>query len=140
MDPSLNYKLPKDPWVIHVRWKADNLGPPRSSHPSAASLGRQSNTDHSTNSPIDADGFADEVDDVSLPPKGSSPNIPCLTTVYTHMTIQLYEMEKGVYLVDFKLDGYENADGLLLEDKEVTSPFPFLDQASDLILALAESD
>lgn len=57
-----------------------------------------------------------------------------------HLDIQLYEMEPGVYLVDFKCAGYETADGMLLEEKEVTSPFPFLDLASKLIIQLAEAD
>jgi len=42
--------------------------------------------------------------------------------------------------VDFKCAGYENADGHLLEEKVTTSPFPFLDLASKLIIQLAEAD
>ena len=57
-----------------------------------------------------------------------------------HMTIQIYEMDPGVYLVDFKCDGYETPDGHMLEEKDVTSPFPFLDLAAKLIMQLAESD
>lgn len=57
-----------------------------------------------------------------------------------HLDIQLYEMESGVYLVDFKCAGYETADGLLVEEKDVTSAFPFLDLASMLIIQLAEAD
>jgi carbon catabolite-derepressing protein kinase len=56
-----------------------------------------------------------------------------------HLDIQLYEMEPGVYLVDFKCAGYE-MDGQLLEEKVATSPFPFLDLASKLIIQLAEAD
>ena len=56
------------------------------------------------------------------------------------MDIQLYEMDSGVYLVDFKVDGYETSDGRLLEDKEVASPFPFLDLAARLIMQLADAD
>lgn len=57
-----------------------------------------------------------------------------------HMDIQIYEMEPGVYLVDFKCSGYETPDGRVLEEKEVTSPFPFLDMAARLIMQLAEAD
>lgn len=57
-----------------------------------------------------------------------------------HLGIQIYEMEQGVYLVDFKCSGYETADGRLLEEKEVMSPFPFLDMAAKLIMQLAEAD
>lgn len=60
--------------------------------------------------------------------------------VAMRMEIQIYEMERGVYLVDFKVDGYETPDGKLLEDKEVTSPFPFLDMAARLIMQLADAD
>ncbi|KAL2132808.1 hypothetical protein VTI74DRAFT_3358 [Chaetomium olivicolor] len=60
--------------------------------------------------------------------------------VAMRMEIQIYEMERGVYLVDFKVDGYETQDGKLLEDKEVTSPFPFLDMAAKLIMQLADAD
>ena len=57
-----------------------------------------------------------------------------------HMDIQIYEMEPGVYLVDFKCSGYETPEGRVLEEKEVTSPFPFLDMAARLIMQLAESE
>jgi carbon catabolite-derepressing protein kinase len=49
-------------------------------------------------------------------------------------------MDQHVYLVDFKCSGYETAQGRLLEEKEVTSPFPFLDMAAKLIMQLAEAD
>lgn len=60
--------------------------------------------------------------------------------VAMHLDIQIYEMEQGVYLVDFKCSGYETAQGTLLEEKEVTSPYPFLDMAARLIMQLAEAD
>jgi carbon catabolite-derepressing protein kinase len=60
--------------------------------------------------------------------------------VALHMDIQIYEMEHGVYLVDFKCSGYETADRRLLDEKDVTSPFPFLDMAAKLIMQLAEAD
>ncbi len=56
------------------------------------------------------------------------------------LDIQIYEMDPGVYLVDFKLDGYETSEGTVLEEKEVTSPFPFLDLAARLIMQLADAD
>ncbi|KAF4124261.1 hypothetical protein GMORB2_5977 [Geosmithia morbida] len=60
--------------------------------------------------------------------------------VAMHLDIQIYEMEQGVYLVDFKCSGYETSEGKLLEEKEVTSPYPFLDMAARLIMQLAEAD
>lgn len=59
--------------------------------------------------------------------------------VAMHLDIQIYEMEQGVYLVDFKCSGYETAHGKMLEEKEVTSPYPFLDMAAKLIMQLAEA-
>ena len=63
-----------------------------------------------------------------------------IPAVAMRMEIQIYEMEPGVFLVDFKVDGYETPDGKLLEDKEVTSPFPFLEMAARLIMQLADAD
>ncbi len=60
--------------------------------------------------------------------------------VAMRMDIQIYEMERGVFLVDFKVDGYETPEGTLLEEKQVTSPFPFLDMAAKLIMQLADAD
>lgn len=60
--------------------------------------------------------------------------------VFMRMEIQIYEMEYGVYLVDFKCSGYEKQDGTMLEEKNVMSPFPFLDMAARLIMQLAEAD
>jgi carbon catabolite-derepressing protein kinase len=57
-----------------------------------------------------------------------------------HLEIQIFEMEQGVYLVDFKCSGYETPEGKLLEEKDITSPFPFLDMAARLIMQLAEAD
>lgn len=56
------------------------------------------------------------------------------------MEVQIYEMEQSVYLVDFKVDGYETPEGNLVEEKEATSPFPFLDMAARLIMQLADAD
>lgn len=60
--------------------------------------------------------------------------------VWMRMEIQIYEMEPTVYLVDFKCSGYERMDGTMLEEKDVMSPFPFLDMAAKLIMQLAEAD
>lgn len=60
--------------------------------------------------------------------------------VWMRMEIQVYEMEPTVYLVDFKCSGYERADGTMLEEKDIMSPFPFLDMAASLIMQLAEAD
>ncbi|KAL3427105.1 hypothetical protein PVAG01_00614 [Phlyctema vagabunda] len=134
------YQLPADPWVLKVRWRKDGMYPPGtvppgSTHSSSIDLRRQSIAS------LSSTGGSVPAQDVSSPPKASNqaagqPN----DIVVMHLDIQLYEMEAGVYLVDFKCAGYETADGKLLEEKDVTSPFPFLDLASKLIIQLAEAD
>ena len=110
-------------------------------------------------------------------------------SVYVYLTIQLYTIEHGFFLVDFKCAGYENlvrkvfkevrdyvgkekvedgtrevwrrlrtgeafpenhadiidreelvGQGRATTEKRTTSPFPFLDVASGLIIQLAEGD
>lgn len=140
LDPTAHYKLPADPWVLRVRWKKDGMYPPGvvppgSTHSSMLDLRRQSVTSLSSASSHPS------VDHVSSPPKPSpSHGKERIDNVIMHLDIQLYEMEPGVYLVDFKCAGYETADGMLLEEKDITSPFPFLDLASKLIIQLAEAD
>ncbi|TVY31070.1 Sucrose non-fermenting protein kinase [Lachnellula hyalina] len=121
VDPNAPYKLPADPWVLRVRWRKDDLR--RQSLVSLSSVGGGAQAD------------------LSSPPRTANfvPLEP-VESVAMHLDIQLYEMEPGVYLVDFKCAGYETADGMLLEEKDVTSPFPFLDLASKLIIQLAEAD
>lgn len=70
--------------------------------------------------------------------------------VWVFVDIQLYQLEENNYMVDFKCDGYQNvirAEGdsewhpiskrFRNKEKEVTSPYPFLDVASDLVAQLA---
>lgn len=132
------YKLPQDPWVLRVRWRIDGMYPPGtippgSTHSSSIDLRRQSVTS------LSSTGGSVPSQEVSSPPKAAA-NIQPDDGVVMHLDIQLYEMETGVYLVDFKCAGYETPEGALLEEKDVTSPFPFLDLASKLIIQLAEAD
>ncbi|KAK3325190.1 putative serine/threonine protein kinase [Apodospora peruviana] len=112
-DPTKVYKLPADPWHIKIRWTTDKL------------------QKHSV-----ASGLSEYGDAMHLARESGKE----FQVVAMRMEIQIYEMEHGVYLVDFKVDGYETPDGRLLEDKEVTSPFPFLDMAARLIMQLADAD
>ena len=137
VDPDAPYKLPSDPWVLRVRWKKGGMYPPGtippgSTHSSSIDLRRQSIASLSS-----ASGSVPS-QEISSPPRYS--NIDPTESVVMHLDIQLYEMEPGVYLVDFKCAGYETLNGMLLEEKDVTSPFPFLDLASKLIIQLAEAD
>lgn len=136
VDPNTQYKLPADPWVLRVRWKKDGMYPPGtvppgSTHSSTIDLRRQS-----IGSLSSAGGSLPNQE--ASTPKSSKPDP--VESVIMHLDIQLYEMEPGVYLVDFKCAGYETPDGMLVEEKDVTSPFPFLDLASKLIIQLAEAD
>lgn len=139
VDPNTSYVLPADPWVIRVRWKKDGMYPPGtippgSTHSSAIDLRRQSIAS------LSSVGSLLPSQEVSSPPKPVTHRPEAIDSVVMHLDIQLYEMEPGVYLVDFKCAGYENAEGLMLEEKDITSPFPFLDLASKLIIQLAEAD
>ncbi|KAK5987471.1 Sucrose non-fermenting protein kinase 1 [Cladobotryum mycophilum] len=116
-DPTKRYKLPADPWHIQVRWPSTDIQRSAQSSPEA---------EDSTGTPDSFHVFS---------PGNSKKDFVAL-----HMDIQIYEMEQGVYLVDFKCSGYETSEGRLLEEKEVTSPFPFLDRAAKLIMQLAEAD
>lgn len=114
-DPTKVYKLPADPWHIQVRWETEKLR--KGAH----------------------------VPEDLLPENHSSTSIKSgdheYQVVAMRMDIQIYEMaEAGSYLVDFKCDGYETPEGKILEEKQVTSPFPFLDLAARLIMQLADAD
>ncbi|KAH6844964.1 kinase-like domain-containing protein [Chaetomium sp. MPI-CAGE-AT-0009] len=111
-DPRELYKLPADPWHINIRWATDKL-----QKRSVAS------------------GLSEAGANPQVTREGQDVHV-----VAMRMEIQIYEMEPGVFLVDFKVDGYETPEGKLLEDKEVASPFPFLDMAARLIMQLADAD
>ncbi|KAK4152554.1 hypothetical protein C8A00DRAFT_44407 [Chaetomidium leptoderma] len=111
-DPTESYRLPADPWHINIRWATNKLQ-------------KQS---------VDS-GLSEAGADSQVTREGRD-----IQAVAMRMEIQIYEMEPGVFLVDFKVDGYETPDGKLLEDKEVASPFPFLDMAARLIMQLADAD
>ncbi|KAI0594631.1 protein kinase SNF1 [Biscogniauxia sp. FL1348] len=117
-DPCKYYNLPADPWHIVCRWRKDDL---RKTSVSSGSSTAEAASEENT--------FIYSVMDKRQQ-----------DFVWMRMEIQIYEMEFGVYLVDFKCSGYERIDGTLLEEKDVMSPFPFLDMAAKLIMQLAEAD
>ncbi|KAG5934455.1 ATP binding [Claviceps sorghi] len=122
LEPSKRYKLPADPWHIKVRWEASTLKKHMQTLPDGSDKSQT--------------GTPESHHHVSF--AGDSARQKAFQAL--HMDIQIYEMEPGVYLVDFKCSGYETPDGRVLEEKEVTSPFPFLDMAARLIMQLAEAD
>ncbi|KAI0399339.1 protein kinase SNF1 [Xylaria palmicola] len=117
-DPAWYYDLPADPWHITCRWRKDDI------RKESVSAGLSSS--HATS---DENTYVYSVMDRRQQ-----------NFVWMRMEIQIYEMEPTVYLVDFKCAGYERADGTMLEEKDVMSPFPFLDMAAMLIMQLAEAD
>lgn len=137
-------KVPEDPWCIRARWKKSGLYmpgtiPPGSTHSSTNDLRRQSVASLSTSNPGSVHSHETSASpDSAHPPKAPSGSPDQQVTVF--MDIQLYEMDPGCYLVDFKCAGYQNPEGNLVEEKDVTSPFPFLDLACKLIIQLAEAD
>lgn len=157
-DPSIippNY-IPADPWCIKVRWRKDGMYPPGTVHaPSTrgskvdlpASSDDQARPRSSTISSLSsAAGSATSVAGSSA----TSNRAVTSDSVYIYMDVQLYQLEHDFYLVDFKCAGYEAlistvagelvGSGFRVFDKNVTSPFPFLDAASKLIVQLAEAD
>ncbi|KAI0443748.1 protein kinase SNF1 [Xylaria telfairii] len=117
-DPVKYYKLPADPWHITCRWKKDDI---RKETVSSGLSTSEATSEENT--------YVYSVIDRRQQ-----------NFVWMRMEIQIYEMEPTVYLVDFKCSGYERADGTMLEEKDVMSPFPFLDMAAKLIMQLAEAD
>ncbi|KAF2973503.1 hypothetical protein GQX73_g229 [Xylaria multiplex] len=117
-DPVKYYKLPADPWHITCRWKKDDI---RKESVSSGLSTSEATSEENT--------YVYSVMDKRQQ-----------SFVWMRMEIQIYEMEPTVYLVDFKCSGYERADGTMLEEKDVMSPFPFLDMAAKLIMQLAEAD
>ena len=94
--------------------------------------------------------------ETSVPTEPSSASLPKEPTdkvihgVWVFVDIQLYQVEESNFMVDFKCDGYQNVIRNEGEDewnpisrrfrnkeKEVTSPYPILDVASDLVAQLA---
>lgn len=140
VDPNAPYKLPADPWVLRVRWRKDGMYPPGPISP-VSTRSYSIDLRHQSLASLSSAGGSLPSQDLSSPPRtANATSHEPVESVAMHLDIQLYEMEPGVYLVDFKCAGYETADGMLLEEKEVTSPFPFLDLASKLIIQLAEAD
>lgn len=148
--------IPADPWCIKVRWRKDGMYPPGTVHLHST---RGSKVDLSATSEDQARPRSSTISSLSSA-TGSATSVAgssatsnrsvATDAVYIYMDVQLYQLEHDFYLVDFKCAGYEamvvNAAGELVGsgyrvvEKDVTSPFPFLDAASKLIVQLAEAD
>ncbi|KAJ5917945.1 hypothetical protein N7454_010320 [Penicillium verhagenii] len=157
-----DYYIPKDPWFIRARLLKEGVKAPGASTSvfnSRSDLGELRRRFHIS-------GISTPFEDKEAKPStsdkdNSAPSAPSSATqqsgppsishgVWVFVDIQLYQLEENNYMVDFKCDGYQNvirAQGdtewtpiskrLKNKEKEVTSPYPFLDVASDLVAQLA---
>ncbi|KAA8641894.1 hypothetical protein EYZ11_002147 [Aspergillus tanneri] len=152
-----DYYIPKDPWFIRARLLKEGVKAPGSSgsvNSSRSDLGEfrrrfnlsgPSSADEKSSIPI-------EHGNISGPSSATQhQSIPRIAYgVWVFVDIQLYQLEEHNFMVDFKCDGYQNvirAEGdaewhpiskrFRNKEKEVTSPYPFLDVASDLVAQLA---
>ena len=158
--------LPKDPWVINVRWRKDGMYPPGALHPSSAHSSRidlHSPTDEvtkrrsslmggsalssATGSTVSVGASLDKIQLSTAMNSAPPPDAAC----YVYMDVQLYTIEPDTYLVDFKCSGYETmiemavsesekklvGSGYRVIDKDVTSPQPYLDLTNKLVIHLA---
>lgn len=154
-----DYYIPRDPWFIRARLLKEGItapGPSTSVHNSRSDfedLRRRFNIS-SISAPVEDNTNTSPPADsgpMSGPSSATQPNLPRISHgVWVFIDIQLYQLEENNYMVDFKCDGYQNvirAEGdaewhpiskrLKNKEKEITSPYPFLDVASDLVAQLA---
>lgn len=132
-------------------------GPARNVHPRSNSLvsksdieelRRRFNITHISSSKNDQTSVPKEPSHTSSPAQKSPGHVR--HGVWVFVDIQLYQLEESNFMVDFKCDGYQNVirnEGdtewqpisrrFRNKEKEVTSPYPFLDVASDLVAQLA---
>lgn len=160
-----HYYIPRDPWFIRARLlKAGMLapgeGPSLSAHSSQANLKveemkkRISDMGGYFHGGEEANGVSSDQAHTgpasSIPPASATHAPNPNHGVWVFVDIQLYMLEVNNYMVDFKCDGYQNvvkdagtgdwkpvSRRIRNREKEVTSPYPYLDVASDLIAQLA---
>lgn len=159
-DVPSEYYIPKDLWFIRARLLKQGVlapGPASSAHSSRSDLeelrrrvslkGGLFHGDDRPGSTSTGLGAG-----MSAASSLSSHSATLNYGVWVFIDIQLYQLEQDNYMVDFKCDGYQNVvriegDGnatewrpiskRFREEKEITSPYPFLDVASDLVAQLA---
>ncbi|KAF9893935.1 Protein kinase [Aspergillus nanangensis] len=153
-----DYYIPKDPWFIRARLLKVGVRAPglsTSVDSSRSDLQEFRRRFHLSGGPSSLDeknGGHMESGGISTPSSATQHHPIARVTygVWVFVDIQLYQLEENNYMVDFKCDGYQNvicADGdqdwrpiskrFRNKEKEVTSPYPFLDVASDLVAQLA---
>ncbi|KMP05768.1 carbon catabolite-derepressing protein kinase [Coccidioides immitis RMSCC 3703] len=160
-DVPSEYYIPKDLWFIRARLLKQGVlapGPASSAHSSRSDLEElrrrvslKGGVLHQEDRSVS--GSAGFGAGLSAASSLSSHSATLSYGVWVFIDIQLYQLERDNYMVDFKCDGYQNVvriegDGSATEwrpiskrfrnkEKEITSPYPFLDVASDLVAQLA---
>lgn len=153
-----DYYIPKDLWFIRSRLLKEGVkapGPSSSTNSSRSDLEevrRRLNLAGLTASGDDRHSAPAEKQTTSGASSASQVHFfPRISYgVWVFIDIQLYQLEENSYMVDFKCDGYQNvirAEGdsewrpiskrFRNKEKEICSPYPFLDVASDLVAQLA---
>lgn len=153
-----DYYIPKDPWYIGARLLKEGV---RAPGPSTSTNSSRSDLEE-VRRRLNLTGITFSVDEKHHPPADKQPtsgassvsqqhSIPRISHgVWVFIDIQLYQLEENSYMVDFKCDGYQNvirpegdtewhpiSKRYRNKEKEITSPYPFLDVASDLVAQLA---
>lgn len=145
-----DYYIPEDPWFIRARLLKEGVKAPgmpissRNSRSDLEELRRRGNASDKSTSSTSGVHSSDNLSPVQ------SSTLRISYGVWVFIDIQLYQLEENNYMVDFKCDGYQNvirAQGdsewhaiskrFKNKEKEVNSPYPFLDVASDLVAQLA---
>ncbi|KAL4778060.1 kinase-like domain-containing protein [Aspergillus varians] len=154
-DLPADHYVPKDLWFIRARLLKEGVRAPglsssiHSSRSDLEELRRRFNLSGATEDKTTAAGETTTTSGASSATRDFS--ISRLAYgVWVFLDIQLYQLEENNYMVDFKCDGYQNvmrAEGdtewhpvskrFRNKEKEVSSPYPFLDVASDLVAQLA---
>ncbi|RAH44399.1 SNF1 family serine/threonine-protein kinase [Aspergillus brunneoviolaceus CBS 621.78] len=154
-----DYYIPKDPWFIRARLLKEGVKAPgqtASVHSSRSDLNLEDlrRRFNFSTGPFSADdkGLTPEHASISNPSSATQAHTISRISygVWVFVDIQLYQLEENNYMVDFKCDGYQNvirgggdsewhpiSKRFRNKEKEVTSPYPFLDVASDLVAQLA---
>ncbi|KAM5440913.1 Protein kinase [Microsporum ferrugineum] len=166
-DLPADYYIPKDLWFIRARLLKQGVlapGPSNSAHSSRSDLeefrrrvsliGGVLHPEDKASASAAVLATAAGVTGTAVPSAHSTHPALLAYGVWVFIDIQLYQIESKNYMVDFKCDGYQNVIQVAYEnnitsewrpiskrirnkEKEVTSPYPFLDVASDLVAQLA---
>lgn len=155
-----DYYIPRDPWFIRARLLKEGVkapGPSSNVHGRSNSQTNKQEVEELRRRFNITKVSSSSDDKTSVPTEPSSASLPKYSTgskviygVWVFVDIQLYQLEENNFMVDFKCDGYQNVvrnEGdnewnpisrrFRNKEKEVTSPYPFLDVASDLVAQLA---